>query len=245
MAADLLQTTGNLLNYGSGQGLGVSVGFILVMLVILIIGGLASAGIVVWITYIRQFKIKIKKFEKINGRYIEVATIRARVIPIGNGGDSAFMLRKPKKVLPIANLQSGINTYNYFVSSDGEWINFEHSDFDEDRRTMGAHMLDKEMRYARTSLQHLAKERYDPESFWKKYGGVIAYSVLIVVTFVGMFLIVKEMATTASAAASMAQVSADASVRASEATKEVLHEVARLLGAVDTIQGGSGLTPAV
>lgn len=244
MGADLLQTTGDILNYGSGQGLGIDVGFILVMLIVLIIGGLAAAGIVIWISYMRQFKIKINKFEKINGRYINEANLRARVVPVGNGGDSAFLIRKPRKILPIANLQSGINTYNYFVSSDGEWINFEFGNFDEDRKEMGAHMLDMEMRYARTSLQHLGKERYGKATFMQKYGGMIAYSVLITITIVGMFIIVKEMASTASAASSMVQVASRASVESSEATKEVLHEVARILGAVDGIKGGSGIIPA-
>jgi hypothetical protein len=192
------------------------------------------AGISAFVIAIkRQYKIKVKKFERVNGKFQEVGIIKAKTVPVGNGGDSALLLKKPKKMLPMPTIQTGINTYWYFVSDDGEWINFGPGDFDTDRKTMGAHMLDREMRYARTSLQQMSKERYEGETFLQKYGGMIAYAALIIVTAVGFFLIVREMASTAQASGA-----------AVDAATDVLKEAARILGALDNVKGGSGISPA-
>jgi len=231
MATDLLGGAAELT--GIGQGSGVDVGLILLIFGMIILFGIVAAIITFAVMMKRQYKITIKKFERINGRFQPVATLKAKSIPVGTGGDSALELKKPKKMLPMPTIQTGINTYWYFVSDDGEWINFGPGDFDEDRATMGAHMLDREMRYARTSLQQMSKERYDQPSFMQKYGGMIAYAALIIVTAVGFFLIVREMAGTAASSKS-----------AVDAAKEVLKETARILGALDNIKGGSGISPA-
>lgn len=232
MATNILGQASELTGIGQA-GSGVDVGLILLIFGLIIIFGILAAIVTFVIMMKRQYKITIKKFERVNGRFQPVATIKAKPIAVGTGGDSALMLKKPKKMLPMPTIQTGINTYWYFVSDDGEWINFGPGDFDQDRQTMGAHMLDREMRYARTSLQHMSKERYEQPSFLQKYGGMIAYAALIIVTAVGFFLIVREMASTSSASA-----------QAVEASKDVLKEAARILGALDNIKGGSGISPA-
>ena len=181
-----------------------------------------------------QYKYKIIIFQRINGKFQETSRRKARVIPVGKGGDQAILLNKPNKILPYPKIQSGKNTYNYFISDDGEWINFEFSDFDDDRRKVGSQFLDSEMRYARTSLQHMGDERYNAKGFWEKYGGMVAYAVLILITSIGFFLIVGEMveAIQTSNAVSQTQL-------------EVMDSINEVLGKLDTIQtGGSGLKPA-
>lgn len=233
MATDVFSTGKNLLGLGGSGGGGFDVGLIIIILGLIILFALVGGIATFFIMMKRQYKLKIKKFERVNGKFIPVGTIPAKVIPVGAGGDSAIQLKKPKKILPMPVIQTGVNTYWYFVSDDGEWINFGPGDFDEDRATMGAHMLDREMRYARTSLQQMAKERYDQPSFMQKYGGLIAYSALILVTSIGFFLIVREMANTASA-----------SGQAVQTANEVLKETARILGSLDNLKGGSGISPA-
>lgn len=132
------------------------------------------------------------------------------------------------------SIQSGKNTFLYFISDDGEWINFSHGDFDENRREAGAQFLDKEMRYARTSLQHLGEERYSGRGFWEKYGGMVAYSVLILVTCIGLWLIVDKMVEFHSTSSSVMNIA-----------EQVLDKANQILGNVDSINsGGSGLKPA-
>lgn len=233
MATDLIGSAGKLTGIGQGGGGGGSFGLVLFIFGLIIFFGIIAAAVTFWIVYKRQYKINVKKWERVDGRYKPVSTIKAKVIPIGNGGDSALQLKKPKKMLPMPTIQTGDNTYWYFVSDDGEWINFGPGDFDEDRKKMGAHMLDKEMRYARTSLQHMGKERYDDQGFWERHGGKILVIIEIIIFSIGIFLIVKEMASTANAAAQAAEVS-----------KEVMKEAARVLGALDNLKGGSGISPA-
>lgn len=232
MATDITGTAKNLLGLGGGGG-GVDVGLIILIFGLIILFGVIAAVVTFAIMWKRQFRIKIVKWERVNGKFQMVANLKAKVIPVGTGGDSALMLQKPKKMLPMPVIQTGINTYWFFVSDDGEWINFGPGDFDDDRKEMGAHMLDREMRYARTSLQHMSKERYEQPSFLQKYGGMIAYAALIIVTAVGFFLIVREMAGTAQAS--------EAAVKASA---EVLKEAGRILGSLDNLKGGSGISPA-
>jgi len=213
---------------------GIDVGTILMIFGLIILFGVIAAIVTFAIMYKMQYKIKIKLFERIDGRFQPIRNgkgkekiLLAKKIPLGNGGDSVLQVKKPKKMLPMPTLQTGSNTYWYFVSDDDEWINFSPGDFDKDRQKMGAHMLDKEMRYARTSLQTAGKERYDQESFIKKYGGMIAYSALIIVTAVGFFLIVKQMGDTVSA-----------SSQAVDAARQVIEEIPEILKAADNVKGG-------
>ena len=229
MSTDLVGSGKDLMGIGSG-GSSVDVGLILLIFGIIILVGIIAAIVTFVIVIQKQYKIKIRKYERINGRFQEVGTIKAKVIPIGTGGDSALLLKKPKKLLPMPTLQTGVNTYLYFVSDDGEWINFSYGDFDENRKEMGAFMLDREMRYARTSLQNQSKERYDETSFLQKYGGLIAYSVLIICTAIGFWLLIDQMIEVAKASA-----------QAVDASKDVLIEVKKVLGALDNVKGGSGI----
>ena len=231
MPTDLISSGKDLIGFSGGTGFDVM--NTLTILGVILFFGIIAAVVTLWIVMSRQYKITIVKWERVNGRFQQVGKDKAKSVPVGNGGDSALLLKKHKKMLPTPVIQTGINTFWYFVSDDGEWMNFGPGDFDKDRREMGAHMLDREMRYARTSLQQMSKERYEQASFLQKYGGMLAYAALIIVTAVGFFLIVREMATTSQAASS-----------AVEAAKDVLKETARILGALDNIKGGSGITPA-
>lgn len=218
---------------GLGTGGGIDVTLIITILALIVVFGMLAGGLTWWIVTKKSYRITIKKWERINGRFQEVGIDKGKVIPIGGGGDSAIFLKKHKKILPMPVIQTGINTYWYFVSDDGEWINFGPSDFDEDRKVMGAQMLDREMRYARTSLQALGKERYNKTSFLEKYGGMIAYAALIIVTAVGFWLLIDKMLDVAGSTAA-----------AMEASKEVMKEAARLLGSLDNLKGGSGIVAA-
>lgn len=231
--ADLLSSAGELAGIGGGGG-GIDGTLVITFMIVAIIFMIACA-FGTWF-FIRwwQYKYKIIIFQRINGQFQETARRKARAVPVKSGGDQALMLSRPKKVLPMPSIQSGINTFNYFISDDGEWINFSFGDWDEDRREVGSQFLDKEMRYARTSLQQVGDERYNERGFWEKYGGMIAYSTLILVTCIGLWLIVDKMIEFHSASAGTAEV-----------LKQVLEKTNQILGNVDSIQsGGSGLKPA-
>lgn len=216
--------------------LGVDVGGIAGQLALLVIAILITVVLSVFLFLFlqnRSYNKKIVVFEKVNGKFEPAKKDRAKVIPLGAGGDSVFYLKKGKKYLPTPELQTGRNTYWYFVREDQEWINFSPGDFDSQSKSMGALMLDKEMRYARTSLQAKIKERYDKPGFWAQYGGMVINVAAITIIMVFLFLIVLKM------------IELQGSVNgAISAVKPVLDQAERILGAVDNIGGGSGLAPS-
>ena len=229
MAVDLV---GGFNDLTGGVGSGIDFGLIITIFALIVlfavIGGIAAFVIASQM----QFKVKVRVFERVAGKFRPTRSDKAKRMIIGQGGDEILYLKKHKKMLPMPTIQATQNTYWFFISDDGEWINFELGDFDDDRRAMGASFLDKEMRYARAGLQLMAKERYDKRGFMEKYGGMIAYAVLILVTSVGFWLLIGEMIDVSQA-----------STGAINAAKEVLAETGRILGSLDTIKGGSGIRP--
>ena len=216
---------------GGGIDITIIITFIIFAVLFLAICGFGLWWFLKWL----QYKYKIKIFQRINGQFQETYIKRARIIPLGKGGDQAILVNvKPNKILPMPSIQSGKNTFCYFISDDGEWINFSHSDFDETRREMGSEFLDKEMRYARTSLEHMGEERYNTKGFWEKYGDKISNAIVILLLCIGLWLVLDKMIEFQVTAGS----SAETLGRVAETTESIL-------GKLDNIvSGGSGLVPS-
>jgi len=185
------------------------------------------AGAATWyIIYRRKFNKKIIIFRKVNGRFEPGGKDIAMEMKLGQGGDTLFYLSKHKKYLPTPELQVGRNTYWFMVREDGEWINVDIEDIDEQMRKVKAHFLDKEMRYARVALQRNLQDRYDKPSFWSKYGGLIAYVGLIMITGIMSYLLFDkyiELAGTVNGAV--------------EAAATVLDATRDILVALDNVKG--------
>ena len=228
--ASYLDKAKDMTGIGSGGGSGVG-GQIIWMIVLIVIFAVVSGVVTYFIVIRTQFKYKVVIWERINGQFQVSRKVKAKKIGVGKGGDEILLLSGRRgKMLPMPTIQSGKNTYYYFVSDDGEWINFSPGDFDVDRREMGATFLDKEMRYARTQLQFMAKERYDAPNFWQKYGGLVAYTVLILVTAIGFFLIIDKLLKVTG--------SVKGSVEAAEA---VIQQTKQLVSSLDNVcSGGRG-----
>ena len=139
-----------------------------------------------------RFNQKIVIFKKINGRFEPTKKDRGMFIKHGKGGDTILFIRRLKKYQPTPSIQTGRNTFWFWLREDGELINFGPGDFDAQARELGARFLDKEMRYARVSLQETMKERYDKPKIWEKYGGMIINLAAVSIILVFFFLIVRE-----------------------------------------------------
>jgi len=180
-----------------------------------------------------KFNKKIVIFERINGRWEATKRDRAMEFRFGTGGDTVFLLSKLKKYIPTPSIQTGRNTYWMFIREDGEMINFELTDLDELSKKMGARFLDKEMRYARVSLQRQLKDRYTKTGFLEKYGGLIAYVSLIAVTGIMMYLLFDKFLEIGNSLAG-----------AVDAARTVQESTNQILGNLDNVcTGGSGLIP--
>ena len=236
--ASLLGQVGEMTGIGQGGGnaikSGMGVGDFFTVLLVILIFGIIAAVVTVMIVLRRQYKYKIVIFERVDGRFKVTRRDGAKSIKIGNQGDEVFFLRKHKKILSTPQIQTGDNTFWFYVSDDGEWINFGPGDFDENRREMGAFMLDKEMRAFRMALHHLADQRMGVGNFWEKYGGVIAFGVLILMLSIGFWLVTREMAKIVGSMGGLI-----------EAAKSVVEATNNLLGGLSNVQGGgTGYIPA-
>lgn len=208
--------------------------FNLVTFFVLVIAFGILAGVITYLIVRRKkFNKKIVIFEKIAGRFEPAKKDRAMEVKLEKTGDTTFYLAKAKKYLPTPTIQTGRNTYWFAVREDGEWINIGIEDIDVKMREVQAHFLDKEMRYSRVALQRSLQERYDKPGFWAKYGGLIAYISLILVTGIMVWLLFDKFIEIAGQVANVVK-SADAVMEVSE----------RVVGALDNICAGSGIRAA-
>ncbi len=175
-----------------------------------------------------KFNKKVVIFEKVNGVFQPVSKDRAMFIKHGKAGDTVFYFRKMKRYQPNPTYQTGKNTYWFWLREDNELINFSPGDFDEQSRELGAKFLDKEMRYARTSLQETFKERYVKPSFMAQYGTFIFNIVAYAIIGVFLYLIVGELIKAIGSVEHLV-----------ESASAVVDSSKELLTAMDNINSGS------
>lgn len=228
---DLINQAGDLVGLGGGAGGSFPWTTIIIVVLILLFVGLGTVVGVYFLVRYLKYKYKIVIFKKVNGVPQPVSRDKARTIVLNTSGDQVLKLRKNKKTLPMPEIQTGKNTYWYYIGEDGEWFNFGPGDFDENRRELNADFLDKEMRYARTSLDSQRKERYDKESWWDKYGNWVVSIGFIALVGVFAFLYFRQFSKITSA-----------SQKSVETANEVMSKASEILGALDNLQaGGSGI----
>jgi len=162
-----------------------------IAIIVIVCSGIVGVVLAFFLLKLR-FNKKIVIFEKINNRYERTGTDLARDFKIGLAGDTIILLKKRKKYLTNPKIQNGRRTYWYAIREDGEWINFGIEDLNEKTREMGIKFSDEDMKHSRSALQRNLRDRYDKPSFLQKYGGMLAYATLILVTCVGAWLIADK-----------------------------------------------------
>ena len=207
---------------------------VLTWFILIIVGGILVGIGSFFLIKRMKFNKKIIIFEKIGGKFEQTKIDRAITIRFGESGDSVIYCAKSKKHLPTPSIQTGRNIYWYAIREDGEWINIGIEDIDLEMKKLKVHYLDKEMRYARVALQRNLKERYQQQSFWSVYGGLVAYTSLIVITGVMFWLLIGKFVEIGSEVTSIMNTA-----------KEIMKESRDVIAAVDNLKhGGSGLIPA-
>ena len=105
---------------------------------------------------------------------------------------------------------------------------------DEELGKVGVEPVDRDMRYMHVAIRRNIKERFETVTFLQKYGGLMAYTALIAVTGVMMWLLFDKFLAISGAVQG-----------AVEAAEKVLEAAQQVLGAVDNVQsGGSGIRAA-
>lgn len=215
----------------SFSGMSNMIAIFLILLVIAIVVGIL---LYVFLIY-RRFKYKVIVFEKVGGIWEPTRKDKGMEMAHGDGGDTVFFIRKHKKVLPRPTIQTGRNTFWYVIREDGEWINIGMGDIDMQMKKAGVQYTDKEMRFARTSLERTLKERYEKLDLWAKYGTVMISLGFIVVTGIMVFLALDKFMDVVS---SLGGVAESVSTMIDAATA-IVDQARELLIAIDNVRANT------
>lgn len=201
------------------------------LLVGVAIAVLLAVAVGVWyIMHRLSFKVKIEVFKKVGSSAQRVITDRARVVKFSQAGDFALQLRKSKKYLLNPQHQVSKNLYWYYIREDDEWINVWPEDVDETSRTMRIKFTDADMRFSRIAIERNLDKEFQKTKFLEKYGGLIAYMGLIIVTAVAFWFILDKALEAMSIANQVLQVQA-----------EVASKLETILGAMEQLTATSGV----
>lgn len=138
----------------------------------------------------KKLKYTIPLWKMIGGKPMEVATYKARDFKIGFAGDKLWYVPKAKKYIGVGTIQSGINKYIHFEREDGEWINITIGDIDEQMKTARVKYIQSDMRSQRIAISNILEQRFKgKESFWEKYGNMIAQALFYMMVSVCMVII--------------------------------------------------------
>jgi len=218
--------------FPSGSTGGINWGAIVLVFFLIIFFGILSIVIIVWAVNKFKWKYSIVVFSRVGKSIQPTAKDKAMFISLTKGGDQVLRLKKLKKIFPYPVIQTGANTYWYYLREDGEYINVGIEDVDLKMREFRARFLDKEIRYSRSALQKNMEERLKKVSFWEKWGiwimGLMALLLLIILGFLWMNQWVK---ISSSVSGSI------------ETAKLVMEKQNAILETIDRLCGG-GLVPA-
>jgi len=219
----------NLIDLQTGN-IGTTIGIAVMVVIILVLLGVASFFLILRFLFNKKLII----FEKVAGQIQVVRRDAAREIRLGQAGDTAFVTRRTKKTLPRGQIQTGKNIYWYYIREDGEWINFGIEDIDTVMRQMGAHFVDKEMRYARLGLQKNFEKRLQKITFWDKYGAWIMWSTYLLITGIMTWLLFDKFIELSGSVGGIV----DSAERIMERSENVLVSLENIC------VGGTGIIPA-
>lgn len=169
-------------------GLG-SVGNILILiLIIAVIIGLV--GFLIWWRLDRKkYNIRIPLYTLVGNKPTRIGTYKAKQVPMGKAGDKLWYVRKLRKYIPPAIIQSAPNEFWHWIRADGEWVNFNMANLDQQLQKAGVEYIQQDMRLQRLATDRLLEQRLLQKGFWEKWGIVIGYALFFLVISIAMVII--------------------------------------------------------
>ena len=176
-------------NIFAGVNMG-AIGFgLLVFVISLLFVGMIGFGIYYYLRR-KQLKHTIPLYKMIGARSIKIGVYKALDYKIGFAGDKLWFIPKIKKYIIPASIQTAPNEYPHFEREDGEWINFGLGDIDEEMKLAGVKYIHQDMRSNRIAISNILEQRFKgKETFWEKYGNMIAQAIFYVIVCVCMVII--------------------------------------------------------
>ena len=169
-------------------GIGAIGNALLVFFLGILILGLVIVGVSLIINN-KKYKHIITITKKVGNITIKVATYKAKDFKIGNAGDKLWFVKKVKKYISPATLQSGPREYTHHEREDGEWINVCYPDVDEDMKKMGVKFVHQDMRANRIAISNILDQRFTDKGFWDKYGNMVINVIFYLVVAISMVVI--------------------------------------------------------
>ena len=111
-------------------------------------------------------------------KYVVSKKGKCRLMPFGDGGEEIFYLRESKKWRVAYGKRIAKNQVLWVIGQDGYWYNSDFDNFDKKLLKMGVTPIDRDMRYAYSSVRKGIDNRYDKKNFMDKYGTFIAFGML-------------------------------------------------------------------
>jgi len=165
--------------------------FGVVFFVLILVGG------VVFLYYYRklkktQFLNSIPIFTKVHGKLSRIGIDKAKELFIPDTNISLFFLRDKKIYIARPTRSMGSNEYWYYISENGEWINFDLSTSPDDNTLAIANYDHRDTRYAYVNLKEIIKRNYKDKSvkWWQdpKIIGIIGIIIIMVIFTIVMIL---------------------------------------------------------
>jgi hypothetical protein len=180
----------------SGFGLSGIIPIIAIILIGFIV--LIVVGGITFFYYTRKsskssFKNLIPIFIKVNGKLIRIGQDKAKELFVPDSNISLFFLKNKKIYLARPTRAMGKDEYWEYISSNGEWVNFDISSQGELDTLAEANYDHRDTRYAFTNLRDIIKRNYKDKSvkWWKDptIMNIISF-VIMSIFFTGFILIV-------------------------------------------------------
>lgn len=158
---------------------------------------------------------------------------KGMLVKVAKSGMEVLYLKKRKTYKGAYGKRMGKNRYYFAIGSDGYWYNVTLGSLAEGLKTVNIKPTPVNMRYQNEALQEIIKERYDKTSFWQKYGGMIAFTMLIVLFGIMSYLLLDKYAEIGNSVRS-----------AVDAAAQVQIETKNIIAALDNLQSSGGVRPA-
>jgi len=213
----------------SGMGIWITlIAFFLLVVIIIAIG---------FYLYLQNkvFNLHIEDYENIAGQgFQRVHVDKARTIKVGDGGEEIILLRKKKQYRTAYGKKMGNNRYWFAKGQDGYFYNILLGDLDAKRGMLDIDPVDRDLRYASASIRELVKERYKKRNINTATAIVVGGIVLtVLIMFIGNWFVLSKMGDLITQASQM-----------HSANQPIVDSITRIATHLDTICGGSGITPA-
>lgn len=135
-----------------------------------------------------QYKNQIPIYvEGTSGKFQRIGVDWAKELFVPDSNISLFYLKNRKIYLARPTRTMGKDEYWYYISTNGEWVNFDISKNEEDNALANVNYDHRDTRYAFVNLTDIIKKNFRDKtvSWWKEYSNVITI-VIVAVMFIAL-----------------------------------------------------------